>query len=122
MPRQASAQQMVNRLWRRVAPSYGMQGFPPPRVKAVKKGGGYAYTMGTDTPQGWVPSSNTVYANPNFRRALRSRKKSAANAARYALLHELGHLYGPGGSGPTGNEGEANRAANIALRRLNRQR
>lgn len=119
--RRASAQQMINRLWRKAAPAYGMQGMPPPRLKAVKKGGGYAYTMGTDTPQGWVPSSNTIYGNPNFRRALRSTKKSAYNAAKFTALHEMGHLYGPNGAGPTGNEGEANRAANIALRRMNRR-
>lgn len=110
-----------NRLWRKFDRFYGQQGTKAPKLVPVKRGGGYAYTQGTEDASGYHPERR-VYGNPDYRRQLRSSKRKARNSARFDTLHEWGHLFGPNGSGPTGNEGEANRAANIVLRRRNRIR
>lgn len=120
MARRTTTRQAYNRLWRQVARSYGQRGTKAPKLVPVKRGGGYAYTQGTEDASGYHPERR-VYGNPDYRRQLRSSKKKAQNTARFDTLHEWGHLFGPRGAGPTGNEGEANRAANIALRKLNRK-
>lgn len=115
-----TSRQAYNRMWRRYRRYFGQAGQPPPELRAVKRGGGFAYTQGKDTPSGYVPERR-VYGNPDYRRQLKSAKKQAANQAKFTTLHEWGHLFGPGGTGATGNEGQANRAANIALRKAKRQ-
>ena len=114
------AHERYNRLWHKVDQLYGQGGSAAPKLKGVKRGGGFAYTMGTEDASGYHPQRR-VYGNPTYLRQLGSQKKSARNAARFTTLHEWGHLFGPKGTGPVGNEGLANRAANIATRFLNKQ-
>lgn len=115
-------QRAYDRLWASVSECYGEDGKPAPKLVAVPPGSGYAYTLGVEREGRWVPAERAVFANPTVRRRLRSPFKRLYNDARFTVLHEWGHLFGPGGSGPAGSEGEANRAANIALRHLNRRK
>lgn len=99
-----TSRQRYNRLYRKVDQDFGLAARPP--MQAVPSGGGYAYTQ---------EGSPAIALSPKERHRLVSRKPAVRRDARFAVLHELGHL--------TGREGEpaANHKANVVSRRLNKQ-
>lgn len=98
------AQRNYQHLWNQVAALYGQAGTKAPMFNPVPKGHGAAYVPYNPdgTPQ------RMVNINPSDRRQL----KQNPDAMQFTALHEWGHVFG------AGNEGNANRVANLATRDL----
>lgn len=92
------------RLWKQVAPLYGQKGQSAPTFAPVPKGSGDAYV--TYNPD--LTAQRAVNVSPQERLQL----KRNPGKAQFTFLHEWGHVFG------AGNEGDANRVANLATREL----